>query len=114
MSTPQPGIFALGTASTAYLEFDADEPQAAHDLVRAIASLPEPKTTMGGVNLVVGFRPELWRGLAPADTPADAVGFNADIRGIGVVYYYAKHQELRLGQPLTITKTNLRVYANTF
>ncbi len=27
---------------------------------------------------------------------------------IGVVYYYyAKHQELRLGQPLTITKTNL-------
>jgi len=33
---------------------------------------------------------------------------------IGVVYYYAKHQELRLGQPLTITKTNLSVYANAF
>jgi rhamnose transport system substrate-binding protein len=33
---------------------------------------------------------------------------------IGVVYYYAKHQELRLGQPLTITKTNLGVYANAF
>jgi rhamnose transport system substrate-binding protein len=33
---------------------------------------------------------------------------------IGVVYYYAKHQELRLGQPLTITKTNLGVYANKF
>ena len=33
---------------------------------------------------------------------------------IGVVYYYAKHQELRLGQPLTITKTNLSAYANKF
>ena len=33
---------------------------------------------------------------------------------IGVVYYYAEHQELRLGQPLTITKTNLGVYANKF
>jgi rhamnose transport system substrate-binding protein len=33
---------------------------------------------------------------------------------IGLVYYYAKHQELRLGQPLTITKTNLGVYANKF
>jgi hypothetical protein len=33
---------------------------------------------------------------------------------IGVVYYYAKHQELRLGQPLTITKTNLGAYADKF
>ena len=27
----------------------------------AVASLREPRTTMGGVNLVAGFRPELWR-----------------------------------------------------
>jgi rhamnose transport system substrate-binding protein len=33
---------------------------------------------------------------------------------IGVVYYYAKHQELRLGQPLTITRQNLAQYANSF
>jgi rhamnose transport system substrate-binding protein len=33
---------------------------------------------------------------------------------IGVVYYYAKHQELRLAQPLTVTKTNLAAYANRF
>src|SRR5579862_5364082 len=82
MSTPQPGIFALGTASTAYLEFDADEPQAAHDLVRAIASLREPRTTMGGVNLVVGFRPELWRQTVPDDAPAEVVGFNKDLAGV--------------------------------
>ena len=33
---------------------------------------------------------------------------------IGLVYYYAQHQELRLGQPLTITKANVDLYANTF
>jgi rhamnose transport system substrate-binding protein len=33
---------------------------------------------------------------------------------IGLVYYYARHQELRLGQPLTITKKNVDQYANKF
>ena len=33
---------------------------------------------------------------------------------IGLVYYYAKHQELRLGPPLTITKKNVDQYANKF
>jgi rhamnose transport system substrate-binding protein len=33
---------------------------------------------------------------------------------IGLVYYYAAHQELRLGQPLTIDKTNVDLYANKF
>jgi putative iron-dependent peroxidase len=37
---------------------------------------------MGGVNLVAGFRPELWRELRPEDTPVDAAGFNADLAGI--------------------------------
>jgi len=37
---------------------------------------------MGGVNLVAGFRPELWRELRPEDTPPGAAGFNADIAGI--------------------------------
>ena len=57
MGSPQGGIFALGTASHAYLEFDGrDGP----GLVAAVAALREPRTTMGGVNLVAGFRPELW------------------------------------------------------
>ncbi len=81
MSTPQPGIFALGTASTAYLEFDVREPQAASDLVRAIASLREPRTTMGGVNLVVGFRPELWRDVCGGATTTGVEGFNSDLVG---------------------------------
>jgi ABC-type sugar transport system substrate-binding protein len=33
---------------------------------------------------------------------------------IGNVYYHAARQELRLGQPLTITKANVDAYVNTF
>lgn len=33
---------------------------------------------------------------------------------IGLVYYYAKHRELRLGQPLTVTKSNIDLYAGAF
>ena len=81
MSAPQSGIFALGTASHAYLEFDARQRRSAGELVSAIASLREPRTTMGGVNLVVGFRPELWRELVPHDAPLGLEGFNHDLRG---------------------------------
>jgi porphyrinogen peroxidase len=82
MSTPQSGIFALGTASHAYLELDAGEQSAARELVSVVASLREPRTTMGGVNLVTGFRPELWREVVPDDAPADVAGFNADLVGL--------------------------------
>jgi porphyrinogen peroxidase len=81
MSTPQPGIFALGTASHAYLELDARHEDAALDLVRTVASLREPRTTIGGVNLVAGFRPELWREVAPDDAPPRMEGFNRDVVG---------------------------------
>jgi putative iron-dependent peroxidase len=81
MSTPQSGIFALGTASHSYLEFDARLPGETRELVRAVASLREPRTTMGGVNLVAGFRPELWRDIVPADAPPKVEGFNRDVVG---------------------------------
>jgi putative iron-dependent peroxidase len=82
MSTPQSGIFALGTASHAYLELDAGEQGAARELVSVVASLREPRTTMGGVNLVTGFRPELWREVVPDDAPADVAGFDGDLVGL--------------------------------
>ena len=82
MATPQSGIFALGTASHAYLEFDLRSEQTGVDLVDAIAALREPRTTMGGVNLVAGFRPELWRQVVPDDAPADVVGFGEDVVGV--------------------------------
>ena len=79
--TPQAGIFALGTASHAYLEFNASGGGDKRELVGAIASLREPRTTMGGVNLVAGFRPELWRSVVPDDAPG-AKGFDEDLLGI--------------------------------
>jgi putative iron-dependent peroxidase len=81
MSTSQSGIFALGTASHAYLELDARAPDATRELVRAVASLREPRTTMSGVNLVAGFRPELWRQVFPDDAPSRVDGFNRDLVG---------------------------------
>lgn len=81
MKTPQAGIFALGTASHAYLEFDAVSPGYGEELVATIAALREPRTTVGGVNLVEGFRPELWNKVAPDHAPAGMHGFNTDIAG---------------------------------
>lgn len=82
MGIPQGGIFALGTASHAYLEFDLAAGREGPDLVAAISSLREPRTTMGGVNLVAGFRPELWRDTAPDDAPAKLEGFNENLVGV--------------------------------
>jgi putative iron-dependent peroxidase len=83
MTTLQSGIFALGTASHAYLEFDLSSGGRGIELVSAISSLREPRTTMGGVNLVAGFRPELWSKAVPDDAPPGIEGFNNnDVIGI--------------------------------
>lgn len=79
MTTPQTGIFALGTASHAYLEFDLTGDR--RRLVALVAGLREPRTTIGGVNLVAGFRPELWAAVAPDATPPGVTGFNAPLVG---------------------------------
>jgi putative iron-dependent peroxidase len=82
MYTPQAGIFALGTSSHAYLEFDILDAKKRKELVSTIASIREPRTTTGGVNFVIGFRPELWRDIVPEDIPSDVEGFNKEIKGI--------------------------------
>src|SRR6476646_4435917 len=81
MKTPQAGIFALGTESHVYLEFDVLDRRYGEKLVAAISALREPRTTIGGVNLVVGFRPELWNRVAPDHAPANVQGFNTEIVG---------------------------------
>jgi porphyrinogen peroxidase len=92
MKTAQTGIFSLGSPSHAYLEFDVLEGKDRRELVAAISSLREPRTTVGGVNLVVGFRPELWAEVAPHDAPAGVTGFNEDLRGVdGYVMPAAQH-----------------------
>lgn len=82
MHTAQSGIFALGTPSHAYLEFDLKPGQKGRDLVDKIRSFREPRTTMGGVNLVVGFRPELWREVAPEHSPSGLQSFTQAIAGV--------------------------------
>jgi putative iron-dependent peroxidase len=81
-SSPQAGIFALGTASHTYLEFDIRSGVEARALFDAVAGLREPRTTMGGVNLVAGFRPELWSAIFPDDAPPGVTGFNEPIVGV--------------------------------
>ena len=82
MFTPQAGIFALGTSSHAYLEFDILDEGRRKEFASTISSIREPRTTTGGVNFVIGFRPELWRDLAPNGIPPAVEGFNQPIRGV--------------------------------
>ena len=81
--TPQPGIFALGTPEHCYLELDLEPGQTGEQLVRAVAGLTGPLSSVGGVNVVVGFRPELWAEVSPADAPADAASWTEDVVGAG-------------------------------
>ncbi len=82
MNTPQAGVFALGTAAHAYLELDLEPGKNGRELVAELASLREPRTTMGGVNLVVGFRPELWAVASPDGAPTGLDGFNDPVVGL--------------------------------
>jgi porphyrinogen peroxidase len=81
VATPQTGIFALGTMSHAYLELDGRPGVDPRDLIAAVATLREPRTTIGGVNLVTGFRPELWASVGPDVAPVGLRGFNEPLVG---------------------------------
>jgi putative iron-dependent peroxidase len=84
MYTPQAGIFALGTSSHAYLEFDILDAKKRQEFASTISAIREPRTTTGGVNFVIGFRPELWRDIVPEDAPPGVEGFNNAIRGTAI------------------------------
>jgi porphyrinogen peroxidase len=95
MHTHQAGIFALGTSSHAYLEFDLVDAKKCSEFASALASIREPRMTTGGVNFVIGFRPELWRDIAPDDGPPGVEGFNNEIRGAeGFVIPCTQHDAL--------------------
>ena len=95
MYTPQAGIFALGTSSHAFLEFDILDAKKRREFASAISSIREPRTTTGGVNFIIGFRPELWREMFPEDMPAGVEGFNEEIKGIeGFVMPATQHDAL--------------------
>lgn len=82
MIAGQPGIFAQGTRAHYHLEFDLRPGQTRGQIVTCLHALREPAVTSGGANLVVGFGADLWRQLAPHDTPRDLKPF-AGIQGPG-------------------------------
>jgi putative iron-dependent peroxidase len=81
MAMAQTGIFALGTLAHAYLEFDLVPGADPLAMVTAAAGVSEPRTTMGGVNLVTGIRPEVWSTVAPGRLPAGTTGFTEPVVG---------------------------------
>jgi porphyrinogen peroxidase len=82
MVTAQIGIFSLGDAAHGFFEFTLRPGAEPEQLVRCVADLRTPNSTVGGVNRVVGFRPELWRVVEPAGSPPDLRGFNEALRGV--------------------------------
>ena len=95
MYTPQAGIFALGTSSHAYLEFDILDAKKRKEFASTISAIREPRTTTAGVNFVIGFRPELWRDVVPQDAPSGVEGFNKEIQGTeGFVMPATQHDAL--------------------
>lgn len=92
--TPQAGIFALGTSSHAYLEFDLDAADKLDDLLSAIAGIREPRTTTGGVNFVIGFRPELWQSIAPNEAPHNVESFQPILGAEGFSMPSTQHDAL--------------------
>ncbi len=82
MLTVQSGIFALGTGSHAYLEFTLHSGVTPIHLAHAIAAVPAPRMATGGLNRVVGFRPRLWRQMAPGSVPHGADDFAQNLQGV--------------------------------
>jgi putative iron-dependent peroxidase len=74
MTTPQAGIFALGTRTHHHLEYDVARDASTSDIVAAVRRLDESHVTAGGCNLVVGFGAALWERLS-ATPPADLADF---------------------------------------
>jgi putative iron-dependent peroxidase len=78
---PQTGILALGTSAHAYLEFDRRDGVHEAALAAAAAGVAAARSTVSGVNLVVGFRPQLWAAAAPSAAPGGVTGFDAPVVG---------------------------------
>jgi len=79
---PQPGILGLGTTAQSYLELDLVDPAPSVEaLLEAVVEIAGGLVTGQGCNVVVGFRPELWRRIAPPSCPDDVRGFDEPVRG---------------------------------
>ena len=81
MIVGQSGIFALGDAAHGFFEFTLKDGADPKRLATALADLRVPHTTVGGVNMVVGYRPGLWRAIEPDGIPAGVHDFDGPVVG---------------------------------
>ena len=81
MITPQNGIFAQGTHSHYFLELDIRPGVSAAEALLSLRRLRAPDVSAGGVNFVIAFSSDLWRALAPGQSPADLKPFS-EIHGL--------------------------------
>ena len=91
--TPQPGIFAVGTRSHHHLLLDVDPAADGSALLDALRQIREQATTVGGVNLVIGFGAETCARVAPRWLPA-GVGPFETISGVDDVTIPAAQHDL--------------------
>jgi putative iron-dependent peroxidase len=75
METPQTGIFALGDAAHGFFEFTLRPGADVEAAANALIGVREPRSTVGGANRVIGFRPSLWSAIASKDAPKDVRDF---------------------------------------
>jgi len=92
-TTPQPGIFAVGTRSHHQLQLDVDAGADPAEVFAALRAIRAAVTTVAGVNVVVGLGSRLCRQVAPAALPAD-VGPFEDLDGTGGVRIPADQHDL--------------------
>lgn len=76
MPTPQPGIFAQGTRSHYYLEYDLQPAATAEAVIAVLRFLREPPVTAGGANLVLGMSRRLLQLVMPEITPNELRPFD--------------------------------------
>jgi porphyrinogen peroxidase len=90
MTTPQPGIFALGHRSLHHLQLDLDPGARPDDVREAIARIGDLSTVVFGVSVVIGFAADVWDRLAPGAAPA--LGrFETREGGAGMAIVGAQH-----------------------
>jgi putative iron-dependent peroxidase len=69
MTTPQPGIFALGHRSIHHLQLDLQPGARPADVREAIARIGDLSTVVFGVSVVIGFAADVWDRIAPGAAP---------------------------------------------
>lgn len=77
----QLGILAFGTTHHAYLELDRHPQLPPHALAAAVRVVENTVLTGAGCTVVVGFRPEVWRELAPNACPDGLRGYDEAVVG---------------------------------